>query len=435
MGNIYPSVIDVSKISKSELDVYMFLKNILPDSYYIFHDIRINDSKPDFIVVGPELGVMVLEVKAWSLNYILSASNSIFTLRNGTIANNPFEQAEKYRQNAVEYVLQKEDSLLQTEGRYINKLRFPRASGVVFTNIERDEFLDSNHVESIDSKFILFKDDLVNIKDADLLIEKLNSMFISKRSFLFTPLSQNDMDLIKQILYRESNISYEGSDIDNTMEIVSITPIPTSIEKSIEDIKNDINNISELITQPQKQERVRPKSEFKTPVRLKRRSFIVRIIILYFKFALIFISISIFLNLYFTYKEDIHNFVGKFNINKTTAFSKSNEFETTDSKPVMTFKVENNPKGYSTYIVIKDGQKYLTSKSFAQGSSIEFYDNKKVIIYDAESDKKEFDVENDVIDLEVGNAYTKVYLEGEEYKFVKYFKYDFVNKEIITKKK
>lgn len=75
------------------------------------------------------------------------------------------------------------------------------------------------------------------------------------------------------------------------------------------------------------------------------------------------------------------------------------------------------------------------SKNFFQGSSIEFYDNKKIIIYDAKSDKKEFDVESDVIDLEVGNAYTKIYLQGEEYKFIKYFKYDFVNKEIVGKKK
>ncbi len=437
MARMFPhSVKYFNKDHISEIEVYSFLEYILPHNYYVFGNIRVSNHKSDFIIIEPNLGLLVLEVKSWPLNYIIDTDVNNYYLIDGKIKLNPLEQAEKYA-TYISNILQKEKTLCQVDEKYKGNLKFCYSYGVVFTNITKSEFLNSKFRESINQQSILFIDEIEDIKhskDINKLEEKFKNMFIPEKSFKFDPLSEEDMELIRQVLYKKSNISYQEPDMDNTQEMVPINPIPTSIEKSIEDIKNDINNISELITQPQKRERVRPKTKFKSTERLKRKSFIARFITFYFKFILISFSIFICLGIYFAYKDNIPNFLGKLNLKGTTVFSRGNESETIDSKPIMTFKVESNPKGYSTHIVIKDGKKYLTSKSFAQGSSIEFYDNKKIIIYDAKSDKKEFDVESDVIDLEVGNAYTKIYLEGEEYKFTKYFKYDFVNREIIKTK-
>lgn len=78
---------------------------MLPDDYHIFYNIRVNDSKPDFIVVSPNLGIIILEVKAWSLNFIESTNVDNLTLINGNLEKNPLEQAEGYRQDAIECVL------------------------------------------------------------------------------------------------------------------------------------------------------------------------------------------------------------------------------------------------------------------------------------------------------------------------------------------
>ncbi|WIV11083.1 hypothetical protein [Proteiniborus sp. MB09-C3] len=99
----------------------------------------------------------------------------------------------------------------------------------------------------------------------------------------------------------------------------------------------------------------------------------------------------------------------------------------------MTFKVGSRPGARGTFILIKDGKRYFTRKIYTEGSIIEFYEDKKIIINDVKADIEEFIAENDVIDLEVGNSYTKIYLGGEKYKFVKNFKFDFMNKYIIRK--
>ncbi len=101
-------------------------------------------------------------------------------------------------------------------------------------------------------------------------------------------------------------------------------------------------------------------------------------------------------------------------------------------QPIMTFKVGSHPGARGTFILIKDGKRYFTSKIYTEGSIIEFYEDKKIIINDVKADIEEFIAENDVIELEIGNTYTKIYLDGEEYKFVKNFKFDFVNKRIVN---
>jgi hypothetical protein len=415
MGKIYPPIIDISKIRKGELDVYKFLQDILPDNYYIFYNIRVNHRHPDFIIVSPELGVLVLEVKDWSLTYIKSTNTSIFTLNDGTNVN-PLKQAEDYRQNAIEYVLKKESKLLQTKGTYVNRLKFPRACGIVFTNIERNEFLNSSHRDSIDPNLILFKDDLSNIKDTNFLIKKLESMFVSNRTFSFNPLSYDDMDLIKQVLYKESNINY-----------------PNEVNLQKESISNESDS---HIKKSSFYDSSKPTLKKSLILNLKNMiTGVAKILLTIFTFFSSIALLAIIAG--FLIRGDLENikgipmlvegFIEAYNEAKENGYTEySNSLEAT-----LTFNVEANPYGKGTFILIKDGDKYLVNKTFSEGSTIEFYDSKKIIIYEANSEEKEFNAENDVINFEIGNAYTKIYLEGEEYKFMKYFKYDFINNEIV----
>ena len=41
--------------------------------YLVYYDIRVGDRYPDFTVIGPDLGVVVLEVKDWRLKSIVGA--------------------------------------------------------------------------------------------------------------------------------------------------------------------------------------------------------------------------------------------------------------------------------------------------------------------------------------------------------------------------
>ncbi len=371
----------------SEIKLYWLLKYILPDDYYVFWNINTGNRKADFIIVGPQLGILILEVKAWALGTINESNSKIFSFKpDEKKEKNPLEQAEEY-QKKIEKILQIEPELLQKEDPYKGRLKFSRACGVVFTDIEKEEFTSSAHRNSIDIELILFKDEIKEIdskKNPGSLIQKFEGMFLPEKSFNFEPLSPDDMNLITKILYKDSSF-YEEKDN------------PT----------NNNNNDSEYSHSRKK--------EF-----LKK-------IILPISIYLLIVLFSTFFRTDFNLREYITNFTNQ----NFKSSGKTFEEQPDIILPNMTLKVGNIPQGKGTFILIKDGKSYLISKTLTEGSYIEFYDNKKVIIYDPKSDKTEFDINNDVINLEVGNAYTKIYLRDKEHKYLKCFKYDFVNGEIV----
>lgn len=409
----------------NEIEMYMFLKYILPDDYYVFYNIRVHESKPDFVIVGPELGLIVLEVKAWSLNYISTTNARFFKLKNETSEMNPYEQADKYRQDDIEYVLKMENSLLQTEGIYKGKIKFPRTSGVVFTNIEKSAFLNNEHKDSIDQKHILFKDEIERITDernTAALIEKLKNMFDNERSFQIEPLSLGDMAKIRKIIYRESGPC-------NDREVIT--------DENIDDLSPQHNETINTYEISPSSAKLNVKKKNRLGYRDSKKYKIIRKI----KIILAYVIVMVFMP-YALHK--FNDICSKYNFPKVFAGIIENYIEERteipiqnqedkyiESQPIMVFKVGSHPGAKGTYIHIKDSKKYLVSKIFTEGSVIEFYEDKKIIINDVKSDKEEFIVENDVIDLEVGNTYTKIYLNGEECKFAKNFKYDFVNKVIV----
>lgn len=412
-----PSIKGFQNEHYSEIEIYSFLKYMLPDNYYVYWNIRVGNFYPDFIIVEPNLGLIVLEVKDWSLGAISDANDCFFYFKpDDKSSKNPLRQARDYS-DAIINVLSKENSLLNTEGNYKGKIRFCYTHGVIFTSIAKNEFLDSNLNQVIDENFILFKDEIEfigNNKDTNILEQKLYKMFVPERSFQFDPLSHEDMRLIGKVLYKELNLSSSNE----KYSIQSDDNYPLCNNKYID----TSNNVSSTKSIP-----VRKNKSTKN-----KKYILIKNLIIIFLISSFFIQKVIYPNIS---KEDMLNVVNNFieRLNKTTSksFSQNNEFETIELEPVMVFNVKNNPQGKGTFILIKDGGKYIINNTFVKDSSIEFYDNKKIIIYDTKSDKKEFYADADVIDLEVGNAYTKIYLKGKEHSFIKYFKYDFVNGEII----
>jgi len=61
MAKISPDRI-LSKESQGEKDTYELLKR-LPDNYWVYYHPIINKQHPDFIVIAPDLGIIVIEVK------------------------------------------------------------------------------------------------------------------------------------------------------------------------------------------------------------------------------------------------------------------------------------------------------------------------------------------------------------------------------------
>mgnify|MGYP000896848741 CR=1 FL=1 len=403
-----PSIEGFTNENYSEIELYMFLKYALPDNYYVFWNVRVKNHYPDFIILEPNSGLIILEVKAWKLGTISSANVKNYHFKpDNEIKINPFEQARGYA-NDLSNFLKKEKRLCQSDGLYKGNLKFCYTYGVVFTNITKEDFFNSIIYESINEQFILFKDEIEHIenkKDSKLLEQKFKNMFVKENSFIFNPLSQDDIELIKKVLCKEKTLPNDESSEENIKTNnykPSVEPIPVKKEK------------------------------------LSIKKLVIKTLTICWIISLIILSLYLCIGLYPVYKEDISRaatkFITKFN-NKLETFTQSKTNEHIESKPIMTFKVGSHPGSKGTFILIKDGKKHLVSKIFTEGSIIEFFNNKKVVVLDSKSDKKEFNIENDIIDLEVGNTYTKIYLQNEEHKYIKDFKFDFVNKNISEVKK
>ena len=59
-----------SKASRGEDRTFHILKK-LPDNYLVYYEPNIANRRPDFIVIAPDMGVIVIEVKGWYLDDIL----------------------------------------------------------------------------------------------------------------------------------------------------------------------------------------------------------------------------------------------------------------------------------------------------------------------------------------------------------------------------
>ena len=180
----------------AEKKVLEFLKE-LPTGYYVIRECKVDPSRykkthgsledrPDFVVVGPSVGVMILEVKDWNirLNSFMPAENQrlirIIDLKTKveSFAGNPFDQANEYRY-AVSGVLSKNPNM--SDPLWVS-------SFVVYPKLTRTEF--ENQFNGIQGnnpqeQFIfnlqrtLFADDLKEYEEDPL---KLLELYVTKEA-------------------------------------------------------------------------------------------------------------------------------------------------------------------------------------------------------------------------------------------------------------
>ena len=120
------------------------LEQKLDDDYWLWYDVPMGprNTHPDFCVMHPRRGILVLEVKDWKLSTILQADKQNWEIMGDSgpkTVINPLEQARQYAHQVVK-ALERDAQLVQPDGTHAGKLAFPWSYGVVFTNITRKQF-------------------------------------------------------------------------------------------------------------------------------------------------------------------------------------------------------------------------------------------------------------------------------------------------------
>src|SRR3954466_1239457 len=142
MAILIPALNSCHHMTGGERRFAQRLLDKLEDDYLCWYDVPIGakNSHPDFVVLNPRRGILIVEVKDWKLETIQKADRTSVTLHTNTgqkIEANPLEQARQYC-HVIVHLLEKDPQLTTTlNRRYQNKLCLPWGYGVVLANISR----------------------------------------------------------------------------------------------------------------------------------------------------------------------------------------------------------------------------------------------------------------------------------------------------------
>ncbi len=131
-----------SQASQGEHQLFAILKR-LPKDMVVYYEPVISNRYPDFVVILPTLGVLVIEVKGWYAKEIMQADSQSVRLwqrQREVLKDHPLRQVREYKfalMNRCQADKQAGE-LVHDRGAYYGNPKFPFGSFAVLSNITRE---------------------------------------------------------------------------------------------------------------------------------------------------------------------------------------------------------------------------------------------------------------------------------------------------------
>ena len=183
-----------------------------PDNWICYTKCKImNGNEPDFFLIGPDLGIIVLEEKGITIEMIQEANHESWNIiRNSLEAkeNNPERQARGYILQAVDLV--KKVAKLRNDN---GQLKFPYGHGIILSNITRQQFNETSHFSeplsnSFNDKLVICKDEIPNINEQSENFANTIKKMVDY--FKFSPLTDDEIQSIKYSIFPGSRVRSLG---------------------------------------------------------------------------------------------------------------------------------------------------------------------------------------------------------------------------------
>ncbi len=205
-----------ARCNAGERRVLQQLKRCLEDDYLVWHDIAIGPRarQPDFVILSPRWGVLLLEVKDWKRATLGPATRDavdLHTERGRVTQAHPLRQARDHMLELVD-LMKRDAALVHPDGPFAGRLLFPYGWGVVLSALKRSEVGD----EAGGSDFeLLFPSARTLLRD-DLDAEVTPAAFQHRLWGMFTvsyphTLSLPQRDRIRWHLFPEIRLSTQGA--------------------------------------------------------------------------------------------------------------------------------------------------------------------------------------------------------------------------------
>ncbi|MHC4457425.1 MAG: 3'-5' exonuclease [Planctomycetota bacterium] len=191
-----------------ERQFYRFLEGVAkPDSTHIaWYTPDIHGNEPDFLLFSTHAGMIVFEVKDWNLDQILEANPHQFSISVGSKTErrkNPLQQARDYQYNLMDRI--KEDGqLICRDAVHLGKPKIPLSHGVVFTNINKHDYVQKGFDSIIGTDKAFFWDDLY--PESDICRDPSGACFQKALLEKFSPrfpfkIKGSELDHLKQLVF------------------------------------------------------------------------------------------------------------------------------------------------------------------------------------------------------------------------------------------
>lgn len=183
MATLIPAINScLSRMTSGERRFAQRLEQLLEDDYLCWYDVPVGPKglHPDFIILHPRRGILILEVKDWKLETIQQMDKTTATLLTADGLKreaNPLEQARQYC-HAVVKCLERDPQLVYTPDHpFKGKLIMPFGHGVVLSNINRQQFDSTDLGEVIPANRVICKDEMLESTDPEIFQTRLWNMF------------------------------------------------------------------------------------------------------------------------------------------------------------------------------------------------------------------------------------------------------------------
>lgn len=209
MTTLIPSINScLGRMTSGERRLARRFESHLEDDYLCWYDVPVGPKQqhPDFVILHPSRGLLVLEVKDWKLETIQrmdKQSATIFTDGGVKEVSNPLEQA-RHCTYAVIRPMQKDSALIHEPGtKYGGRLAFPFGYGVVLSRITRQQFEAQEPGEILPAHRVICSDEMGESVDPEEFQRRLWDMFTT---YFDHALTLPQIDRIRWHLFPEIRI-------------------------------------------------------------------------------------------------------------------------------------------------------------------------------------------------------------------------------------
>ncbi|MEA5448568.1 NERD domain-containing protein [Leptolyngbya sp. CCNP1308] len=196
--------------SQGEQRLFNILKTKLTEDFIVWYEPRLQRNLyPDFTILSPTFGLLIIEVKGWYAGNIEEAGEQFFKVKDkhgvSESHQSPLRQAHGYFCEAAER-FKGYPILRQPEGNYQGKLVFPMGTAAVMSNINEPQAHEENLYNFLQRPQVAYRDELLEWENysSEMLVQRLRDMF--KVYFDFPALTVDQVNTIKGCLHPETVI-------------------------------------------------------------------------------------------------------------------------------------------------------------------------------------------------------------------------------------